>query len=135
MYVYGLETLRHHWIKGIGFGVFKTKMEEIFGHKRKIPHNVLLRVWLGGGIIAVSFFVLFIVFTIKNGIRVFKYLYDFGYKNYAFIVLSLTLGFICLVVDGMFNPILYNPFFYLNSAIISKFAEVFGITKVKKIVI
>ena len=99
-----------HPLFGIGYEAFSRK------YWFTNPHNILLDFLLGGGVVGLITFLVFVVCTVYGFIRGGILLrFPDPYLNLNVIALGAT--FIGVLVYGLFWQLLWHPFFYVLSAV------------------
>jgi len=117
------EVLRGHWLFGISYGVFRSKMEAIYGVAAKIPHNLLLRLWAGGGIAAVILFLWFFSCMTSTWWKAVRHYRRIGLHQRSTYLNAFMLGAVLILFYGIYNPVIDNPLLYFNIALFSDLAE------------
>jgi len=113
----GVQTSRDHWLYGIGFGATMLYFQQVHHVGMTLPHNIVLRLIGELGIIGFGLFVAFVGSGVLRMWRVYKRKLADGDEPGAGLAISLLAALIAISFYALFQPILYDTFFYILVAV------------------
>jgi hypothetical protein len=85
----GFQVVEQHWLAGIGFGAWKTVLQEKLGFPFDHPHSGLLEVWGEFGILGFAMYMTFIVLLFVRA-RYALSANVTGFKKWLLVAISMT---------------------------------------------
>ena len=123
----GLATARENWTHGIGFGATMLYFQKERGVGMTLPHNIVVRLIGELGVVGFGLYMAFLGSGMLRAWRVYRYALGQGDERHEGAAIALLASTLAIIFYAMFEPILYDTFFYILTAVSScMFSAVIG---------
>ncbi len=126
-FIAGLQTARDNWTHGIGFGATMLYFQKEHGVGMTLPHNIVVRLIGELGVLGFGLYMAFLGSGMLRAWRVYRYSMREGDERQACAAVALLSSTLAILFYAMFQPLLYDTFFYILTAVSScMFSAVLG---------
>ncbi len=125
MYIDGIEIVKSNPVLGIGYGTFYKYMEKMHGYG-VISHNLIITAWSEIGLHGLLAFILLTYLPLKRIFSANSALNRIGGYYYSSYGAFLSIGFLVVMLHGMFRPQFDNPFFWIQIGAVFGFVRFVG---------
>ncbi len=123
----GLATARENWTHGIGFGATMLYFQKERGVGMTLPHNIVVRLIGELGVVGFGLYMAFLGSGMLRAWRVYRHSLRTGDQRQEGAAIALLASTLAILFYAMFEPILYDTFFYILIAVSScMFSAVLG---------
>lgn len=123
----GLATARENWTHGIGFGATMLYFQKERGVGMTLPHNIVVRLIGELGVGGFGLYMAFLGSGMLRAWRVYRHSLRTGDQRQEGAAIALLASTLAILFYAMFEPILYDTFFYILIAVSScMFSVVLG---------
>ena len=123
----GLATARENWTHGIGFGATMLYFQREHGVGMTLPHNIVVRLIGELGVVGFGLYMAFLGSGMLRAWRVYRHSMREGDERQACAAVALLASTLAILFYAMFQPLLYDTFFYILTAVSScMFSVVLG---------
>jgi O-antigen ligase len=112
----GFNTIKQNPVLGIGYGSFKRYMGDYFQRRGILPHNIIISIWTGSGLLGIFLFLGIIYKAFRN---VFIRVKHFASVNpeYSGWYIANGIALFLMLISALIRPVLGMPALFLPLAI------------------